>query len=33
MHDPSFAVQALAETLGYTFRDPHLLQSALVHTS
>src|SRR5499427_6229429 len=33
MHDTSSAVQTLSRTLGYFFRDPSLLQSALVHTS
>jgi ribonuclease-3 len=33
MHDTSSAVQTLSRTLGYSFRDPSLLQSALVHTS
>jgi len=33
MHDTSSAAQALSRTLGYSFSDPSLLQSALVHTS
>jgi len=33
MHDTPPAAQALSVTLGYTFRDTSLLQSALVHTS
>src|SRR5438270_5968246 len=33
MHDTSSAAQALSRTLGYSFRDASLLQSALVHTS
>jgi ribonuclease III len=33
VHDTSSAVHALGRTLGYTFRDPSLFQSALVHTS
>jgi ribonuclease III len=33
MYDTPSAVQTLSRTLGYSFRDPSLLQSALVHTS
>ncbi len=33
MHDTPSAAQALSRTLGYSFRDTSLLQSALVHTS
>src|SRR5437899_2571504 len=33
MHDTSSAAQALSRTLGYSFSDPSLLQSAFVHTS
>jgi ribonuclease-3 len=33
MHDTLSVAQTFANTLGYTFRDPLLLQSALVHTS
>lgn len=33
MHDPPSAVHALSRTLGYTFKNAQLLQSALVHTS
>src|SRR5438105_7967401 len=33
MHDTSSAAQALCRTLGYSFSDPSLLQSHLVHTS
>src|SRR5919108_4819483 len=33
MHDTPSAVPTLSRTLGYCFRDPSLLQSALVHTS
>jgi ribonuclease-3 len=33
MHDTSSAVQTLSRTLGYSFTDPLLLQSALIHTS
>src|SRR5207302_4603216 len=33
MHDTSSAAQALSGTLGYSFSDPAVLQSALVHTS
>lgn len=33
MHDTPSAVHALSRTLGYTFKDAQLLQSALVHTS
>ncbi|HEY1296581.1 MAG TPA: ribonuclease III [Chloroflexota bacterium] len=33
MHDTPSVAQTLSRTLGYTFRDPLLLQSALVHTS
>jgi len=33
MNDTHSAVQALSRTLDYSFRDPSLLQSALVHTS
>jgi ribonuclease III len=33
MHDTSSAVHTLCRTLGYTFRDRAVLQSALVHTS
>src|SRR5207302_3632771 len=33
MHDTSSAAQALSRTLGYSFSDYSLLQSALVHTS
>jgi ribonuclease III len=33
MHDTSSAAQTLSRTLGYSFRDPSLLQSALIHTS
>src|SRR5579859_8236940 len=30
---PASAAQSLLRTLGYSFRDPWLLQSALIHTS
>jgi ribonuclease-3 len=33
MHETPSAVQTLSGTLDYSFRDPALLQSALVHTS
>src|SRR5215472_13154924 len=33
MHDTSSAAQTLSRTLGYTFREPSLLQAALIHTS
>src|SRR5437868_9881601 len=33
MEDTSSAAPALSRTLGYSFRDPLLLQAALVHTS
>jgi ribonuclease-3 len=33
MHDTPSAAQTLSRTLGYSFRDTSLLQSALVHTS
>jgi ribonuclease-3 len=33
MHDTSSAAQTLSRTLGYSFRDPSLLQAALIHTS
>src|ERR671922_2949104 len=33
MHDTSPAASPLFQTLGYSFRDPALLQQALVHTS
>jgi ribonuclease III len=33
MHDTSSAAQSLSRTLGYSFRDPSLLQAALIHTS
>ena len=35
MHDPSSAAldETLSATLGYSFRDPLLLQAALIHTS
>jgi ribonuclease III len=33
MHDTSSAVQILCRTLGYTFHEQSMLQSALVHTS
>src|SRR5260370_8845949 len=33
VHDTSSAAPALSRTLGYSFRDPSLLQAALIHTS
>src|ERR671927_1584617 len=33
MHDPTTFASALARTLGYSFTNPSLLESALVHTS
>ena len=33
MNETPSAAQALSRTLGYTFRDTALLESALVHTS
>lgn len=33
VQDTSSAAQALSRTLGYSFRDPLLLQAALIHTS
>src|SRR5437868_15398876 len=33
MNDTLSAVQALSRTLDYSFQDPLLLQSALIHTS
>ncbi len=33
MHDTASAAPALSRTLGYSFRDPSLLQAALIHTS
>jgi ribonuclease III len=33
MHDTSPAAQTVSQTLGYSFRDPLLLQAALIHTS
>src|ERR1700736_3728875 len=33
MHDSSPEAPALSPTLGYSFRDPALLQAALIHTS
>jgi len=33
MHDTPSALQTLSRMLGYSFRDPAMLQAALVHTS